>query len=142
MDYYKISPDGLKNMLGMELYLGKIVSLDSKLKELIKIRVSQINGCAYCITTHSKEARNNGETEQRIYGLNAWQECRFYSKKEQLALQLAENMTLISEKKVPDALYQEIRKEFNEKEYTDLVLLITQINSWNRISIAMGNIVG
>ena len=133
LDYYKISPNGLKNMLGMETYLAKESALDSKLAELVKIRVSQLNGCAYCITTHAKDARNKGETEQRIYGLNAWEECRFYSKKEQLALQLAENMTFISEKRVPDTLYQELRQEFNEKQFTDLVLLITQINSWNRI---------
>ncbi|MGE8204721.1 carboxymuconolactone decarboxylase family protein [Heyndrickxia sp. NPDC080065] len=138
ISYYDVAPEGLKIMLEMEKYTK--TTIDRKLRELIKIRASQINGCAYCINLHTKDARKMGETEQRIYGLNAWEECNFYTQEEKAALKLTESITFISTKRVPDELYQEVRKYYDEKEYVDLVLLINQINSWNRLSIAMGNI--
>jgi AhpD family alkylhydroperoxidase len=138
IDYYKIAPEGLKIMMDMEKYI-KNIDLPSNLKELIKIRVSQINGCAFCVNMHSSDANKLGETDQRIYCLSAWRDCEFYSDAEKAALLLAEHITLISEKHVPTSVYEEASKYFTDKEYVNLVLCINQINSWNRISISMGN---
>ncbi|PFL24392.1 hypothetical protein COJ07_01745 [Bacillus cereus] len=140
MSYYDISPDGMKIMMDMEKYTKKS-SINRAVRELIKIRVSQINGCAYCIDMHTSDARKLGETEQRIYCLNAWDDCDFYTPEEKVALELSEHITLIPTKRVPETLYNRVREYFDEKQYVDLVLIINQINSWNRISIAMGNTV-
>ncbi|WP_416141660.1 carboxymuconolactone decarboxylase family protein [Lysinibacillus capsici] len=139
MNYYEIAPDAMKIMMEMEKYTKKS-SIERKLCELIKIRASQINGCAYCINMHTADAKKMGETEQRLYCISAWRECTFYSDAEKVALELTEHITLIPEKRVPDELYERVRKHFDEKAYVDLVILINQINSWNRISIAMGNV--
>ncbi|MGE7094482.1 carboxymuconolactone decarboxylase family protein [Lysinibacillus sp. NPDC048646] len=136
--YYDVAPDGMKIMMDMEKYTKKS-NINRAIRELIKIRVSQMNGCAFCIDMHTSDARKMGETEQRIYCLNAWNECTFYSLEEKVALELAEHITLIPTKRVPDALYKRVREYYDEKQYVDLVLIINQINSWNRISIAMGN---
>jgi AhpD family alkylhydroperoxidase len=138
IDYYNVAPEALKLMMEMEKYI-KNTDIDRKLRELIKIRASQINGCAYCINMHTSDARKMGETEQRLYCISAWKECTFYTDAEKAALELTEHVTLIPNKGVPDVLYNRIRNHFSEKEYVDLVILINQINSWNRISIAMGN---
>jgi AhpD family alkylhydroperoxidase len=136
--YYEIAPDGMKIMMDMEKYT-KMTAIERKLRELIKIRASQINGCAYCLNMHTADARKMGETEQRIYCVSAWKECEFYTEAEKVALELTEHVTLIPTKRVPDELYQRVREHYDEKQYVDLVLIINQINSWNRISIAMGN---
>lgn len=138
LDYYTIGSEGMDIMMNMEKYTKKS-AINRKLRELIKIRVSQINGCAYCLNLHTTDARKMGETENRIYCLSTWSECDFYSAEEKVALQLAEHITLIPTKRVSDDLYQQVRKYYDEKQYVDLVLIINQINSWNRISIAMGN---
>jgi AhpD family alkylhydroperoxidase len=138
IDYYNVASEALKIMMEMEKYT-KTTGIDRKLRELIKIRASQINGCAYCINMHTSDARKMGETEQRLFCLSAWKECTFYTDEEKAALELTEHVTLIPNKGVPDELYNRIRRHFSEKEYVDLVILINQINSWNRISIAMGN---
>ncbi len=140
LDYYNVGSEGMDIMMQMEKYTKKS-SINRKLRELIKIRVSQINGCAYCLNMHTSDARKMGETEKRIYCLSAWNECDFYSSEEKVALELSEHITLIPTKRVPDDLYQRVREHYNEKQYVDLVLIINQINSWNRISIAMGNTV-
>ncbi|MGE6616648.1 carboxymuconolactone decarboxylase family protein [Bacillus mycoides] len=140
MSYYDISPDGMKIMMDMEKYTKKS-SINRAVRELIKIRVSQINGCAYCIDMHTSDARKLGETEQRIYCLSAWDDCDFYTPEEKVALELSEHITLIPTKRVPENLYNRVREHFDEKQYVDLVLIINQINNWNRISIAMGNTV-
>lgn len=140
LDYYNVGSEGLDIMMQMEKYTKKS-SINRKLRELIKIRVSQINDCAYCLNMHTTDARKMGETEKRIYCLSAWNECDFYSSEEKVALELSEHITLIPTKRVPDDLYQRVREHYNEKQYVDLVLIINQINSWNRISIAMGNTV-
>ncbi|MBE7150363.1 carboxymuconolactone decarboxylase family protein [Bacillus mycoides] len=140
ISYYDISPDGMKIMMDMEKYTKKS-SINRAVRELIKIRVSQINGCAYCIDMHTSDARKLGETEQRIYCLSAWDDCDFYTPEEKVALELSEHITLIPTKRVPENLYNRVREYFEEKQYVDLVLIINQINSWNRISIAMGNTV-
>jgi AhpD family alkylhydroperoxidase len=139
IDYYNAAPEALKIMMEMEKYT-KTTGIDRKLRELIKIRASQINGCAFCLNMHTADARKMGETEQRIYCISAWEECEFYTKAEKAALELTEHVTLIGTKRVPDELYQRVREHYDEKQYIDLVLIINQINSWNRISIAMGNI--
>ena len=139
IDYYNVAPEALKIMMEMEKYT-KTTDIDRKLRELIKIRASQINGCAFCLNMHTADARKMGETEQRIYCVSAWEECEFYTEAEKAALELTEHVTLIPDKRVPDELYNRIRNHYSEKEYVDLILLINQINSWNRISIAMGNI--
>lgn len=139
VDYYKIAADGIKNVMNMEDYLHNETSIDKKLAELIKIRVSQINHCAFCLNMHTTDARKLGETEQRIYLLNAWREAGIYTEKEMAALDFAEKVTLISENPITDEVYQNVRRYFDEKEYTDLLFAITQINTWNRISISMAN---
>lgn len=139
--YYEVAADAMKIMMDMEKYTKK-TKIDRKLRELIKIRASQMNGCAFCINMHTSDARKMGETEQRIYCLSAWEECEFYSPEEKVALELTEHITLIPSKRVPDNLYRRVREHFDEKQYVDLVLIINQINSWNRISIAMGNTAG
>ncbi|MFJ7954573.1 carboxymuconolactone decarboxylase family protein [Lysinibacillus sp. NPDC096418] len=136
--YYDVAPDGMKIMMDMEKYTKKS-TINRATRELIKIRVSQINGCAFCIDTHTSDARRMGETEQRIYCLSAWNECTFYTLEEKVALELSEHITLIPTKRVPDDLYDRVREYYDEQQYVDLVLIINQINSWNRISIAMGN---
>ncbi|SES07184.1 carboxymuconolactone decarboxylase family protein [Psychrobacillus sp. OK032] len=137
--YYEIAPDGMKIMMDMEKYT-KTTAIERKLRELIKIRASQINGCAFCLNMHTSDARKMGETEQRLYCVSAWKECEFYTEAEKVALELTEYVTLIPTKRVPDELYQRVREHYDEKQYVDLVLIINQINNWNRISIAMGNI--
>jgi AhpD family alkylhydroperoxidase len=132
---YEKGGDALKAMYGLELYLAKS-SIERKLLDLIKFRVSQINGCAYCLDMHSKDLRQEGETEQRLYTLDAWRETPFFTDRERAALAWAEAVTLITEGHVPDELYEETRKQFNEQEMIDLTLAVTTINSWNRISVA------
>lgn len=138
IDYTRVSPEGFQLMIEMEKHLGADL-IDPKLKELVKIRASQINGCAYCLNMHTADARKLGETEQRLYCISAWRECSFYTDAEKAALELTEYITLIAEKRVPDEVYQRVRAHFDEKQYVDLVFVINQINSWNRLSISMGN---
>lgn len=138
LNYNEIAPEALKIMLEMEKYLQS-TSLDKKLRELVKIRASQINGCAFCLNMHTVDARKIGETEQRLYCVSAWEDCDFYTDEEKAALELTEYVTQVSTKRVPDALYNHVRQYFSEKEYVDLIFMINQINSWNRLSISMGN---
>jgi AhpD family alkylhydroperoxidase len=116
--------------------------LDPKLFELVKIRASQINGCAYCIDMHTKDARRAGETEQRIYGLNAWRETPFYSDRERAALEWTEALTLVAESHVPDDLFARFSAQFNEAELVALTFGVIVINCWNRLSIAFQPPVG
>ncbi len=140
LDFSKAAPDGYKAMSGLEVYARR--SIEPVLLELIKIRASQINGCAFCLDMHTKDARANGETEQRIYTLNAWRETPFFTDRERAALALTEAITLISENHVPDAVYEEAKKHFNEKELVDLVLAIVTINGWNRLAITFHSVPG
>jgi AhpD family alkylhydroperoxidase len=139
IDYHHVSPEAFNIMLEMEKYT-KTTGLDRKLRELIKIRASQLNGCAHCLNMHTTDARKMGETEQRIYCVSAWEECTFYHDDEKAALELTEHVTLIPTKRVPDELYNRVREHFSEKEYVDLIFIINQINSWNRLAISMGNV--
>jgi AhpD family alkylhydroperoxidase len=122
-------------MLGLEKYIHDS-SIEPELIHLLKMRASQINGCAYCIDMHSKDARALGETEQRLYGLDAWRETPFYSDRERAALEWIESITLITEGHVPDELFERSRKVFSEQELVDLTMIGVTINAWNRLSIA------
>ena len=117
-------------------------SLDHTLFELVKIRASQINGCAYCIDMHTKDARAAGETEQRIYALNAWRETPFYTDRERAALEWTETLTLVNETHAPDDVYARVAAYFNEAELVALTFGIVVINSWNRLAISLRPPVG
>lgn len=141
IDYRTAAPDAFKAMLALEAGVHR-GSLETSLIELVKMRVSQINGCGYCLDMHSKDARAAGETEQRLYLLSAWREAPFYSARERAALAWAEAVTLVSQNDLPDALYEEVRREFNEKSIVELTLATIAINGWNRMAIAFRASVG
>jgi AhpD family alkylhydroperoxidase len=128
-------------MLGMEAHV-RGSGLEHSLLELVKMRVSQINGCAYCLDMHSKDARAAGETEQRLHVLAAWREAPFYSARERAALAWAEAVTLIATNDLPDVLYDEVHGQFSDKELVDLSMAIITINSWNRLAIGFRADVG
>jgi AhpD family alkylhydroperoxidase len=141
IDLRKYAQEAQKAMYGLEKYIAES-GLDHKLIHLIKMRASQINGCAYCIDMHSKDARALGETEQRLYELDAWRETPFYTEAERAALAWTEALTLVSETHVPDAAYDEVKKYFSEKEIVDLTIVVGMINMWNRLAIAMRSVPG
>jgi AhpD family alkylhydroperoxidase len=128
------SPDAYKALRGVEVYIAGS-GLDHSLIELVKMRASQINGCAFCLNMHSSDARKGGETEQRLYLLNAWRETKFYTPKERAALAWTEHLTRVSTDGAPEHAYRELTEHFSPKEIADLTLLIGQINLWNRIAI-------
>jgi AhpD family alkylhydroperoxidase len=135
ISYTKLSPLGYHAMLGLEKYLAQC-GLETGLLHLIKLRASQINGCAYCLDMHWKDLRAIGEQEQRLYSLDAWRECPYYTDRERAALAWTESVTLVADTDVPDEVYEEARKQFTEKELADLTLAIATINAWNRLAIA------
>jgi AhpD family alkylhydroperoxidase len=135
LDYFHAAPEVMKAMLGLERAVVTS-GLEASLIELVKTRASQINGCAYCIDMHTRDAMKGGETPTRLFLLDAWREAPFYTPRERAALAWTEALTLITQGHVPDAVYEEARRQFNEKELTDLSIAITTINAWNRLSIA------
>jgi len=141
LDYQQASPHGVQAMLQLERAV-RDSGLEPKILELIKTRASQMNGCAYCIDMHTKDARAGGETEQRLYGLTAWRESPFFTPRERAALGWTEAITNIQEGHATQAAYDEARKEFDEAELVKLTFAITTINSWNRIAIAFRPDVG
>jgi AhpD family alkylhydroperoxidase len=128
-------PAALKAMMGLQNYVNEC-GLEHSLMELVKMRASQINGCAYCLDMHSKDARAAGETEQRLYLLDAWREAPFYSERERAALEWTEAVTLVREGHVPDDVYESVRRHFSEEELVNLTLAVVAINGWNRIQIS------
>ena len=134
-NYFKAAPDAYRAMSGLESYLHGC-GLEEGLLHLVKLRASQINGCAFCIDMHWKDLRALDEDEQRLYSLDAWGECPWYTDRERAALAWTEALTLVTQGHVPDAVYEEASKQFNEKELTDLSIAVTTINAWNRLSIA------
>ena len=134
IDAYAAAPGAMDAMLGVEAYLEKC-GLEPSLIELIKMRASQVNGCAFCLDMHSKDARWNGETEQRLYLLNAWRESSAYSARERAALAWTETLSAIATTHAPDAVFEEVCEQFTDEELVNLTLLICQINSWNRFAI-------
>ena len=125
----------LKAMLGLSAYLSRS-GLEKQLLELLDFRVSQINGCAYCLDMHSKDLRAGGETEQRLYLLSAWRESPFYTERERAALAWAEAVTLVADGHVPDDVYEQARAQFSEEELVNLTLAVVAINGWNRFNVA------
>lgn len=141
LNYSKIAPESMKGLLEIEKYVADS-GLDRTLFELVKTRASQINGCAYCIDMHTKDARSQGETEQRLYGLSAWREAPFYSESERAALAWTEALTLIAENEVSDSLYQKVKEHFDDQTLMALTMAIVAINGWNRLAIAFRTEVG
>lgn len=136
INYTQVAPKGIQAMLRLEQYI-RTCGLEHSLLELVKTRASQMNGCAYCIDMHTKDARQAGETEQRLYGLNAWREAPFYTPRERAALAWTEALTNITQGHAPDEVYHEVREHFTEEEIVNLSWAIVTINGWNRISIGM-----
>jgi AhpD family alkylhydroperoxidase len=141
MDYGSVAPEGRRAMYGLESYV-KHCGLERSLLELVKLRASQMNGCAFCIDMHTKDARLAGETEQRLYVLSAWREAPFYSDRERAALEWTEAVTRISPENVDDIVYQGVREHFSDKELVDLTLAIIAINGWNRLAISFQTVPG
>ena len=134
IDVTKVSPAAFQAVAALQSYVDKS-GLDPKLRELIKIRASQINGCAYCLAMHTRDARKHGETDERMHLLNAWREAPFYTARERAALAWAEAITLVTEGHVPDDVFEALRKQFSEKEIVDLTAAAVAINTWNRLAI-------
>jgi AhpD family alkylhydroperoxidase len=135
MNFYQAAPETIKALTALETLLQGS-GLEQSLIELVKTRASQINGCAFCINMHTQDARKHGETEQRLYLLNAWHEAPVYTDRERAALAWTEAVTLISETHAPDDVYAEVRTHFSETETVNLTMLIATINAWNRLAIA------
>lgn len=136
-----VNPGVMHAMLGLERQVRQ-AGLDHKLIDLVRMRASQINGCAYCLDMHSKDARANGETEQRLYGLSAWRETPYYSPRERAALEWTEALTLVAETHVPDDVYERVREQFSEDELAHLTLAVVAINGWNRLNVAARTVPG
>lgn len=134
LDYVTVAPEGLKAMYGLEQYV-RSCGLEQSLLELVRTRASQINGCAFCLDMHTKDARAAGETEQRLYTLSAWEETPFFTDRERAALAWTEALTNISETHAPDEVFEDVHKHFSDKEMVDLTMAIVAINGWNRLAI-------
>ena len=141
MNYYQAAPDTVKALVALEEQI-QASGLEKSLIELVKTRASQINGCAFCINMHTQDARKQGETEQRLYGLDAWRETPYYSARERAALEWTEALTLVAESRVPDEVYERVREQFSEDELVHLSLAIVSINGWNRLNIAARTVAG
>ncbi len=141
LDYARVDPEGYRVLVTLDQFVRNC-GLEHPLLELVKIRASQMNGCAYCIDMHTKDARAAGETEQRIYALSAWHETPFFTERERAALAWTDAVTLIGENHVPDDLYRSAQQQFSEKELVDLTLAVILINSWNRLAITFRTVPG
>lgn len=137
----KTSSEAYRSMLGVEKYLAHC-SLEKPLRELVLYRVSQINGCAFCLDMHWKDARAAGETEQRLYGVSAWRESPYYTERERAGLLLAEELTQIANRPLPDQVLDSVRQQFNDQELVDLCWVIATINSWNRLNVGLRTVPG
>jgi AhpD family alkylhydroperoxidase len=137
----RANPKVVQLLLAIERHLqGSTVG--SRLQHLVKTRASQINGCAYCLDMHTKDARAEGESEQRLYALDAWRETPFFDERERAALEWTEAVTRVAETRVPDEVYESVKRHFTEEELIDLTLAIANINSWNRLNIAFRTVAG
>ncbi|HUL06428.1 MAG TPA: carboxymuconolactone decarboxylase family protein [Candidatus Acidoferrum sp.] len=139
LNAYQAAPNAMKALMTLENYVQSS-GLEPSLIDLVKTRASQINGCAYCIHMHTREARGHGESEERLYLLDAWRESPLYTERERAALAWTEAVTLVSETHVPDAVYEEARKQFGEAELVKLTVLVATINAWNRIAISFRSV--
>lgn len=141
LDTFKLTPKGMKPLLDMEAYLGKETTIEPLTRELIKMRASQINGCAYCLNMHTTDTLKLGETAQRIFLLNAWQETNLFSDKEKAVLEFVEKVTLIADFDLDEEVYENLSQYFSDKEIVDLTLYIATINAWNRLNIVFNNLI-
>lgn len=141
IDLMHVNPGVIHAMLGLEKQVQQS-GLDEGLLDLVRMRASQINGCAHCLDMHSKDARAAGESEQRLYGLSAWRETPYYSERERAALEWTEALTLVSETHVPDDVYERVREQFSEDELVHLSLAVVSINGWNRLNVAARTVPG
>lgn len=141
LNFSTVDPEGYRAIINLDRSVGNS-GLESPLLRLVKVRASQINRCAFCIDMHTKDARDAGESEQRLYALSAWRETPFFTKRERAALAWTEALTLIHENEVPDELYQSIRQQFSEKELVGLTLAVITINGWNRLAISFRMVPG
>ena len=141
IEYTKAAPAALEAMRGLEMYVRRS-GLEPSLLELVRLRASQINGCAYCIDMHTKDARAGGEKEQRLYALNAWEETPFYTDRERAALAWTEALTLVADGHVPDEVFERTQKHFSDNELVDLTLAVVAINGWNRLAISFRAVPG
>lgn len=135
LDFGAVAPDAERAISGLDAYVARS-TLEPSLLELVRLRASQINGCAYCIDMHTKDARKRGETEQRLYALTAWRVTPFYTERERAALAWTEALTLIADTHAPDDVYEEVRKHFGEVELAALTVAVIAINAWNRVAIS------
>jgi AhpD family alkylhydroperoxidase len=135
IDFARVAPDAFKAMFALETFVRES-GLETSLLYLVKVRASQINGCAYCIHMHTGEARAHGESEERLYLLSAWEESPLYSERERAALAWTEAVTLVAETHVPDEVFERARRVFSEEDLVKLTLAVVAINGWNRLSIA------
>ena len=135
VSYVKAAPGTYRAMLGLEDYVNSC-GLEPDLLDLVRLRASQLNGCAFCLDMHAKDARARGETEQRLYLLDAWREAPFYSERERAALAWTEAVTLLTGRDVPDEVYDEARGHFSDEELANLTLAVVAINGWNRLNVA------
>lgn len=135
LDYYTASPDALKAILALEAASFDL-SIEKPLLELVKLRVSQINNCAFCADMHALDARRNGESERRLYAVAVWRDSPFFTPRERAALAWTESVTLLSQSNVPDDVYAQLREEFDEREAVDLTVAIAAINCWNRLAVS------
>ncbi|MHC8300967.1 carboxymuconolactone decarboxylase family protein [Pseudomonas sp. ZS1P83] len=134
IDFYTASPDALKAMIALETAVSKL-PLEKTLIELVKLRASQINGCAFCVDMHTDDARKGGETERRLYAVSVWRETPFFTPRERAALAWTESLTLLSQTHAPDEDYELVTAQFTPKEMVDLSVAISTINSWNRLAV-------
>lgn len=134
VNYAQVAPHAFKALLGLEKAMGES-SLDKSLHELIKIRASQLNACAYCIDLHTRDAIKLGETPRRIFALSAWHETPFFTDRERAALLWTETLTLLAQKGAPEAIYNQVAEHFSERELADLTFAIATINAWNRFGV-------
>jgi AhpD family alkylhydroperoxidase len=137
LDFYQANPDAIKTLMALERHVEQS-TLGKPLMELVRLRASQINGCAFCVDMHSTDARNAGETDRRLAAVVVWRETPFFTERERAALAWTEALTRVSIDRVPDALWASVRPHFDDRELVDLTLLVSAINGWNRFAIGFG----
>jgi AhpD family alkylhydroperoxidase len=141
LDWARVAPEALRAQRGLEKYIREC-GLEHSLLELVKLRASMVNGCAYCVDMHTKDARVAGETEQRLYAVSVWHDTPFFTPRERAALRWTDALTAIARNEVSDELFREVRSHFSEKELVDLTMVVVTINGWNRLSVSFRTPVG
>ncbi|PXW14641.1 carboxymuconolactone decarboxylase family protein [Paraburkholderia caballeronis] len=139
LDFYKACPEGTKAMIALEEHVSKN-SIEKPLAELVRLRASQLNGCAFCVDMHATDARKGGETDRRLATVSVWREAPFFTERERAALEWTESVTLLAQTHVPDDVWERVKPHFTEREIADLTMLIVAINGWNRIAVTFRKI--